>query len=694
MSKSRMQIMRNDRLSKLKKLKELKINVYPSRSHRTHTVKQVLNNLGQLSEQKITLAGRILAIRHHGQLAFIDLQDASGSIQLYIKVDELSKLDPEEQNLGFEQLDLLDTGDFIEASGTMTETKSGEISLLPSEMRILTKALRPLPFGQDLPQDPEYLFRRRYVDLAIHPQRRQLFRRKAAFWKAHRDFLDKRGFIEVEMPVLEHATGGADAAPFETHMNALDEDFYLRISTELYQKRLIGGGFEKVYTLGPNFRNEGIDDEHLPEYYQCEWYWAYADYRDNMDLVKDLFRYVAKEVYGSTKFTTRGHTFDLADDWDRISYPDIIKDRFGVDIFDTSNKEMLEIIHENGVELDGAINRNRLIDNLWKLIRKDVSGPAFLINEPAFMSPLAKSRSDNPRLTERYHVIIAGSENGNGYSELNNPLVQLERFKSQQQQRDKGDDEAHMLDIDFVEMLEFGMPPTSGHGHSERLFWFLEDISAKEGTIFPTLRQKVSKTTKEIYNFSTETKTREKDNMSLPARQESEALLKKYIDNINLRKHCRMVAEAVAAYARKLGEDEELWYHAGLLHDLDWEKYPDEHPMKAVNDLLDDYPSQLVNAVKAHAPHITGKQPQTKLEKYLFACDELSGFMTAYALMRPTHFEGMKPSKVKKKLKDTSFAASVSRDDIKQGFDMIEQDPNEHIQFLVDVFKNLNWIFN
>lgn len=501
MTQSRLQTMRDERLSKLNKLRELGINPYPSHSQRTHTIKQVLANLEQISDENISLTGRVVAMRHHGQLAFIDLEDTTGSIQLYLRTDDLAKFNQEEQILGFDQLELIDTGDFLEASGQITKTKSGETSLLVSKLKILTKSLRPLPSRQNLPQDPEYIFRRRYVDLAVSPEQRDLFRRKAAFWRAHREFLNDRDFIEVEMPVLEHATGGADAAPFETHMNALDEDFYLRISTELYQKRLIGGGFEKVFTLGPNFRNEGIDDEHLPEYHQCEWYWAYADYRDNMTLVTDLYRYVAQKVYGKTEFTTKGHTFDLADDWDTISYPDIIHDHFSVDIFKTSDDKMLQIVNENGIELDGVINRNRLMDNLWKLIRRDISGPAFLINEPAFMSPLAKSRPDQPQLTERYHVIIAGSENGNGYSELNNPLEQLERFQDQQGQRNEGDDEAQMLDIDFVEMLEFGMPPTSGHGHSERLFWFLENISGREGTLFPALRRKVSQRTREIYGL-------------------------------------------------------------------------------------------------------------------------------------------------------------------------------------------------
>jgi lysyl-tRNA synthetase class 2 len=289
-------------------------------------------------------------------------------------------------------------------------------------------------------------------------------------------------------------------------MNALDQNFFLRISTELYQKRLISGGFEKVYTLGPNFRNEGLSDEHLPEYTQVEWYWAYADYNDNMELVEEMFKYFAKAVYGKSTFTTRGHTFDLDQKWERISYPDIIKERYGVDIFTTPDADIAAILKKEGVRLDGLVNRNRLIDNLWKLIRKGISGPAFLINEPAFMSPLSKSREDVPELTERFHVLIAGSELGNGYSELNNPLEQFARFRDQQAQRDQGDDEAQMMDIDYVEMLEYGMPPTSGYAHSERVFWFLEDVTARQGTIFPALKHKIDPITRKIYDLPEEKK--------------------------------------------------------------------------------------------------------------------------------------------------------------------------------------------
>ncbi len=473
--------LRKIRLQKLAQIKKLGITPYPARCRRTQTTAEALKMMGNPPAGGVAVAGRIMAIRGHGGIQFLDLRDESGKIQLVFKKEKLSVI-------GSKLLVLLDVGDFIDVSGEIFKTQAGEISVLVSDFHLLTKSIRPLPAKWQGLQDPELIFRKRYLDLTMNPSRRELFKRKAKFWQLNRDFMKQKGFIEVETPILEHRTGGADARPFATHMNALDQDFYLRISPELYLKRLIGGGFEKVYVFGPNFRNEGISDEHLPEYYAIEWYWAYADYKDNMKMVKEMFLFIAEKLYEKTKFKIDDLEFDLGGEWQEIDYPVILKKKFGVDIFKSTTEEMLKIIKKEGVKLSGEINRPRLIDNLWKLIRKTIAGPAFLINEPKFMSPLAKSKPDDPRFTERFHVIAGGRELGNGYSELNDPLDQLERFKEQQSAREAGDDEAQMLDTDFVEMLEYGMPPTSGYAHSERLFWTLEGVTSREGTLFPPLR--------------------------------------------------------------------------------------------------------------------------------------------------------------------------------------------------------------
>lgn len=490
---------RNTRLEKVKKLRELGINPYPAKSHKDHSNKEVVDKFSELEGHEVSVTGRLMSWREHGDIIFGHIQDESGRLQLFIKKEQLAETSKENQTLGYSDLHLVDVGDFLEARGKVTKTTSGEISIIPSEIKLLTKSLRPLPDKWEGLQDPELIFRKRYLDLIMTPARKEMFIRKAKFWEISRKFMQSKGFLEVETPILEHFTGGADARPFKTHHNALDEDFYLRISTELFQKRLIGAGFEKIYTLGPNFRNEGIDDEHLQEYYQLEWYWAYADFRDNMNLTREMFRFVAQEVYGRTKFESHGHTFDLTDEWQELDYRQTIKDHTKIDVETAHDSEILTFLAGQGIKLDGDINRLRLIDSLWKTTRKNISGPAFLINEPKELSPLAKSKPDQPDVTERFHIIIAGSELGNGYSELNDPVDQYARFLEQQKARDAGDDEAQMMDIDYVEMLEYGMPPTSGYAHSERLFWFLEGVSAREATLFPQMKLKVDESVGEIY---------------------------------------------------------------------------------------------------------------------------------------------------------------------------------------------------
>lgn len=499
MAETRLEEIRNIRLQKAQKLREMGINPYTPHSQKDHPNSEIVNNFEKYEGQQVTLTGRLMSWREHGKIIFGQLQDQSGNIQIFVQEDKLQPTNKETETLGFSDLNLVDIGDFLQVTGEVTKTTRGEVSIVPSTIRILTKSLRPLPEKWEGLKDQEIIFRKRYLDLVMNQERREIFKRKSKFWEVNRQFLRDKGFIEVETPVMEHFTGGADAAPFRTHHNALDEDFYLRISTELYQKRLIGGMYEKIFTFGPNFRNEGIDDEHLQEYYQIEWYWAYADYRDNMNLVKEMFRHIAQEVYGKTNFESHGHTFDLADEWEEIDYVKVIQEKLGIDIFNDSEEKMMEVVKSHGVDLDGDTNRFRLIDNLWKIIRKDIAGPAFLINEPKFMSPLSKSKPDNPELTERFHVIIAGSELGNGYTELNDPVDQYERFLEQQQAREAGDDEAQMMDIDYVEMLEYGMPPTSGYGHSERIFWFLEGLSAREATLFPQMKHKYDENIKDIY---------------------------------------------------------------------------------------------------------------------------------------------------------------------------------------------------
>ncbi|MFO0704173.1 MAG: amino acid--tRNA ligase-related protein, partial [Patescibacteria group bacterium] len=455
----------------------------------------VKENFAEYENKNIILAGRIIKWRSMGKIIFAEIEDATGPIQILLRKDDLKSKPPE--GLGFEEIKFLDLYDFVQVSGKIGKTQAGEITLFVESLILLSKTLRPRP---NTLTDKEARYRRRYLDMSMNPSVRMLFERKSRFWNSIRNTLTSDGFTEIYLPVLEHTTGGADAKPFITHHNALDEELFLRISLELYSKRAIGAGYEKVFSIGPVFRNEGMSDEHANEFNHIEWYWAYADYKDQMQLTRKVIMEVAKAVYGKTDFETRGHKFDLSSEWKEIDYTSIIKEKFDIDVFTSSDEDIKKKLEENNLHLEGAVNRQRMIDNLWKLIRKNISGPAFLVNEPAFMSPLAKPVASNPKVTERFHVIIAGTELANGYTEINDPIYQLDQFQAQQNLRDSGDEEAQMLDIDFVEMLEYGMPPTTGLGFSERLFWFLEDISAREGTMFPQLKVDFDTSTKKIYS--------------------------------------------------------------------------------------------------------------------------------------------------------------------------------------------------
>ena len=492
--------LRDERLRKLQELQTLGVNPYPARAHRTHNTVTIADQFETLQQQVVTVAGRITGIRKFGKLAFVVIKDASGSLQLFLR-DGIIAENPNYSNseLSIKELPLLDQGDFIEASGPVIKTQTGEISIEVQTLRLLAKSLRPMPTAQDGFTNKEERLRRRYVDTNVNKEVYDRFLRRSTFWRATRDYLNNNGFVEMNIPVLEHTTGGADATPFVTHMDALDQDFYLRISHELPLKRLLGGGYEKVYDIGPRFRNENYSDEHLPEHVAMEWYWAYADWRDGMTFMTDMYRYVAEQTFGRLQFSINGMEVDLAKDWEEWDYAETIQKRYNIDVFNCTLEQVQQALADNNLEVEKADNIARGIDKLWKHIRKDVVGPVWLVNTPTFISPLSKTNPDNPNTVQRFQPVIAGSELGNGFSELNDPIDQLHRFVEQQQMRDAGDDEAMMLDIDYVEMLEYGMPPACGWGWSERVFWILEGVSAREGVPFPQLRHELDEHTKAIY---------------------------------------------------------------------------------------------------------------------------------------------------------------------------------------------------
>jgi len=492
--------LRNERLRKLNQLRQLGLDPYPAHTNRSHTLSELRDSFTTLEGQEVQVVGRITNVRKFGKIAFLVIKDSSGDIQLFLDNTDMEKLDSKQSQLGFKEIALLDSGDFIEAKGKLIKTQTEEISVKVNKLRLLVKTLRPLPTSYEGFTNKEERLRRRYVDMNVNPDIRQRFIRRSRFWQASRDFLNSNGFLEINIPVLEHTTGGADASPFVTHMNALDQDFYLRISHELPLKRLLSAGFEKVYDIGPRFRNENYSDEHLPEHIAMEWYWAFADWQDGMHFQEEMFKQVLSGTFNSLKFNINNMSVDIAVEWQQWDYATVISQHYdGLDIYNCSLSQVKEQLAKHHLEVAKSENKARGIDKLWKNIRKDVVGPIWLVNTPTFISPLAKTNPDNPANTQRFQAVIAGTEISNGFSELNDPIEQYNRFLEQQKMRNEGDEEAMMMDIDFVEMLEFGMPPACGLGFSERVFWLFEGVSAREGVPFPHMRYEVDQTTKEIY---------------------------------------------------------------------------------------------------------------------------------------------------------------------------------------------------
>jgi len=480
------------RLDKLNKIKEAGIDPYPAKCERTHIIKQALDNFDKFSksEKELILAGRIRMIRAHGGLTFANIEDQSGKIQLFFKRDEIGKEK-------YKILKNLDIGDFIEVRGILFTTKKGEKTLDVKECKILTKSLFPLPEKWHGLQDEEARYRKRYLDLIMNKDVKDLFIKRMEFINNIRKYLNDNGYFEVETPVLEDVPGGADAEPFLTHHNKLDLDLYLRISLELHLKRLMVGGFEKIYEIGKVFRNEGMSTQHLQEFTMLEFYWAYADYEKLMNFTEDFYTTIIKKTFGTLEIKYQNEILNFKAPWPRIDFREIVLQESGVDIDKyPTKKDMQGVLKEKGIKVDPKAGRGRLIDQLYKkLVRPKLIQPSFLINHPLDISPLAKKKDDDQTKTQRFQVLIATAEVGNAFSELNDPIDQKERFEMQDKLRAEGDEEAQMMDEDFVEALEYGMPPTAGFGVGiDRLFMILANqASIRDVVFFPTMKPKESK---------------------------------------------------------------------------------------------------------------------------------------------------------------------------------------------------------
>jgi len=469
-----------EREKKISELRKKGINPYAYRFDKKDSVGKILK---AKSGAKVKTAGRIMTKREIGKIIFSNLQDFSGKIQIVLQDKETPAKDFD----FFKKY--IDIGDIIGIEGKIIKTKTNEKSVLVKKLTLLTKSLLPLPSKWHGFQDKEERYRKRYLDLIMNPQVKEIFKKKHIFWKSIRNFMEREGFMEIETPVLENTPGGADANPFITHHNALDIDVYLRISMgELWQKRLMVAGYEKVFEIGRQFRNEGMSPEHLQDYSQMEFYWAYADYKQGMKLVEQMYKFVTKKVLGTLKFESNSFKIDMGKKWETYDYEKIIKEYTKMGIYSVSEKEVKKKLKELQLEHNPALDKWKLIDILWKYCRKKLAGPGFLINQPVEVSPLAKRKEKDQKKVERFQVILAGSEVGNGYSELNDPLDQEKRFEEQAKKREQGDKEAQMHDKEFVEALKYGMPPTCGFGVSERFFSFLVNKPIKDTILFPLMK--------------------------------------------------------------------------------------------------------------------------------------------------------------------------------------------------------------
>ncbi|MGB5322793.1 lysine--tRNA ligase [Lutimonas sp.] len=495
------------RRESLQKLRDLGINPYPAAQFKTtSTVKEVINNFEALEGKELVLAGRIMSRRIMGKASFAELKDGSGRMQIYINRDEIcTGEDKTMYNEVFKKL--LDIGDIIGVKGTVFKTQVGETSIMVKELTVLSKALKPMPIvkvdaegkAHDAFSDAEMRYRQRYVDLMVNDHVKDTFIKRTKITNSMRQFFNDRGYLEVETPILQPIPGGAAARPFITHHNALDMPLYMRIANELYLKRLIVGGFDAVYEFAKDFRNEGMDRTHNPEFTVMELYVAYKDYHWMMEMTEELLEKVAMDANGSSEAQVGNNLINFKAPYARVPILSAIKEHTGYDVAGMDEVELREVCRKNGIEVDETMGKGKLIDELFgEKCEHHYVQPTFIMDYPKEMSPLCKEHRDNPELTERFELLVNGKELANAYSELNDPIDQLERFQDQLSLSEKGDDEAMFIDMDFVRALEYGMPPTSGIGIGiDRLVMFLtNNASIQEVLFFPQMKpeQKSAKT--------------------------------------------------------------------------------------------------------------------------------------------------------------------------------------------------------
>ncbi len=637
----------------------------------THHSLEIRDHFDTLEGREVSIAGRVMSKRVMGKASFCNVQDLQGDIQVYVARDSVG----EDSYADFKKYDV---GDIAGVEGTVFKTKTGEISVHAQKVTLLSKSLQILPEKYHGLVNTDIRYRQRYTDLIMNEDVKKTFVMRSKIISAIRRYLDGQGFLEVETPMLVSNAGGAAARPFETHYNALDEDVKLRISLELYLKRLIVGGMERVYEIGRVFRNEGLDARHNPEFTLMELYQAYTDYNGMMDLTENMFRHVAKEVCGTTLISYGGVEIDLGKPFERITMVEAVKKYTGVDFDEVPDTAAAKkLADDRNVHYEERHTKGDIINLFFEeFVEEHLVQPTFVMDHPVEISPLTKRKPDKPEYVERFELFITAREMCNAYSELNDPIDQRERFKAQEAALAAGDEEANTTDEDFMNALEIGMPPTGGIGYGiDRLVMLLTDSPAiRDVLLFPTMKsldKKPSDTAK-----SARKQAAGEAKKSSVTRQQAWELLKKYNKEPFHLQHALTVEGVMRWYAKELGyeAEEEYWGITGLLHDIDFERYPEEHCKKAPELLREGGVSaDMIYAVCSHGYGLCSEEePKLEMEKVLFAADELTGLIWSCALMRPSKsVMDMEVKSLKKKFKDKKFAAGCSREVITQGAEML-----------------------
>ena len=637
----------------------------------THHSQEIKDGFETLEGKQVSIAGRVMSKRVMGKASFCNVQDLRGDIQVYVARDSIG----EEPYADFKKYDV---GDIVGVEGEVFKTKTGEISVHAGKVTLLSKSLQILPEKYHGLVNTDIRYRQRYTDLIMNEEVKKTFVMRSQIISSIRRYLDGQGFLEVETPMLVSNAGGAAARPFETHYNALDEDVKLRISLELYLKRLIVGGMERVYEIGRVFRNEGLDARHNPEFTLMELYQAYTDYNGMMDLTENMFRHVAKEVCGTTLIPYQGVEIDLGKPFERITMVEAVKKYTGIDFDEVADTEAAKkLADEKGVHYEERHTKGDIINLFFEeFVEEHLVQPTFVMDHPVEISPLTKRKPDKPEYVERFELFITAREMCNAYSELNDPIDQRERFKAQEAALAAGDEEANTTDEDFMNALEIGMPPTGGIGYGiDRLVMLLTDSPAiRDVLLFPTMKSLDKKPSDHAKAGKKEAGQPAKK--SSVSREQAWELLQKYNKESFHLQHALTVEGVMRWYAKELGyaEEEEFWGITGLLHDIDFELYPEEHCKKAPELLREGGVSEdMIYAVCSHGYGICSEEePKLQMEKVLFAADELTGLIWSCALMRPSRsVMDMEVKSLKKKFKDKKFAAGCSREVITQGAEML-----------------------